>query len=209
MDLHTGLDEGLAQLGLPAAATARQNWLAYLDLLARWNRVHNLTAIREPERMLTHHLLDSLAVMPLVTANRLLDVGSGGGLPGIPLAIGQPDMQVTLVDSNQKKVSFLRQVVAELKLANVTVVAGRVEQLPDNIRYDGIISRAFAETAVFLRLTRHLLAPGGRWYVMKGVYPETELQALPSWAGLLSGQELQVPGLDARRHLLIVGDREA
>lgn len=209
MDLHAGLEEGLAQMGLSATATTRQNWLAYLDLLTRWNRVHNLTAIRDPEKMLTHHLLDSLAVLPLVTATRLLDVGSGGGLPGIPLAIGQPDMQVTLVDSNQKKASFLRQAVAELGLANVTVLAGRVEQMPGDAGYDGIISRAFAETALFLQLTRHMLAPGGRWYVMKGVYPEAELQALPSWAGLQSGQEIRVPGLDARRHLLIVGDREA
>lgn len=206
--MNQQLEEGLAGLGLSASTTTRQQWLAYLALLSRWNRVHNLTAIREEDKMLTHHLLDSLAVGPYLSATRLLDVGSGGGLPGIPLAISRPDLSVTLVDSNQKKASFLRQAVSELGLGNIKVVADRVEQLQDDAGYDAIISRAFAETSLFLRLTRPLLASGGRWYVMKGVYPDAELQNLPEWAVLQASHQLRVPGLDAQRHLLIVGDGE-
>ncbi len=200
-------------LGVTLDAVQAQRLMAYAALLDKWNRVHNLTALRDREKILTHHLLDSLAVLPWLTADRLLDVGSGGGLPGIPLAIARPELAVTLLDSNQKKTAFLRQAVIELGLPNVEVHAGRAEQfhaspaatLKTPQHYSGIIARAFAETAQLVALTQHLLAPQGRWYVMKGVYPHEELARLPVGAQLLSAHALQVPGLAAERHLLILG----
>ncbi len=208
MNLQVMLQQGLQQLGIDSTVAVQQRWLAYIALLDKWNRIHNLTAIREPEKMLTHHLLDSLAIMPyLKTGQRLLDVGSGAGLPGIPLAIALPDMSVTMVDSNQKKTSFLRQVIGELSLHNAHVVTGRVESVVPTDGYEVITSRAFSEMRVFLELTRHLLQPGGRWYVMKGVYPEQELQHLPGWAVVYDVHRLDVPEVNAHRHLLIAGEK--
>ena len=201
------------RLGVALDALQAQRLLAFVALLDKWNRVHNLTALREREKFMTHHVLDSLAVLPWLTADRLLDVGSGGGLPGIPLAIARPELMVTLLDSNQKKTAFLRQAVIELGLRNVEVHTGRAEQfhslhapaLKTPQYYSGIIARAFAETAQLVALTRHLLASGGRWYAMKGVYPHDELARLPADVRLLAAHELQVPGLVAERHLLILG----
>jgi 16S rRNA (guanine527-N7)-methyltransferase len=179
------------------------------ELLARWNRVYNLTAIRAGERMLTHHLLDSLSLVPPLRAVgaqqsrrpvRVLDVGSGGGLPGIPLAIACPQVEVTLVDTVQKKTAFLTQAALELHLTNVRVLHARVENLTG--QFDVITSRAFAALADFVAWTRHLLAPGGCWLAMKGRLDPTELAALPPSVSVVASLPLQVPGLAEERHLL-------
>jgi 16S rRNA (guanine527-N7)-methyltransferase len=194
------LDAGLAELGIHLPEAARQKLLAFRDLLLKWNRTYNLTALRDPEQALSHHLLDSLAILPHVGSGALLDVGSGGGLPGIPLAIARPDLPVTLVDTVQKKTTFLQQAAIELGLPNVAVRHARVEEMAG--QYAQITSRAFAEMARFVELTRHLLAPGGRWLAMKGARPDDEIAALP--AGIVVDQviPLHVPGLAADRHLV-------
>lgn len=198
----TQLAPGLAALGLDLPGSAQAKLLAYRDLLLKWNRTYNLTALRDPEQALSHHLLDSLAILPWVQAGSFLDVGSGGGLPGIPLAIARPDLQVTLVDAVQKKATFLQQAAIELELPNVKAVHARVENLEG--QYGQITSRAFSELAEFTRLTRHLLAPGGCWLAMKGVRPDAEVAALPDDIEIAAIEPLSVPGLDAERHLIIL-----
>lgn len=200
-----GLLAASQQMGVALQTQQAECLLAYMTLLEKWNRVHNLTAVREPEKMVTHHLLDSLSVVPyLIQEFRVLDVGSGGGLPGIPLAIVQPEVRVTLLDSNHKKTSFLQQAMIELALNNVDVVTARVEQYAPKGQYTGIICRAFAEMAEVIRLTQTLLAPAGRWYMMKGVYPEAELAKLPAEVVVKAIHELKVPNLAASRHLLVL-----
>lgn len=168
---HT-LEEGLTQLGLSINALPL---LHYLNLLHKWNQAYNLTAVREKHAMVYRHLLDSLAVFSLVKGPRLLDVGSGAGLPGIPLAIAHPFLQVVLVDSNGKKIRFLQAVKRELKLANVEIVQSRVENYHPAQGFDTVISRAFSDVGRFLTWTSHLVAPQGIWLAMKGRYPEAEL----------------------------------
>jgi 16S rRNA (guanine527-N7)-methyltransferase len=189
-------------LGLPDEAVERLE--RYLALLEKWNRVYNLTAIREPERMVTHHLLDSLAILPHVRGNRVLDVGSGAGLPGIPLAIARAELAVTLLDSNHKKAAFLQQAVADLRLANAAVVTARVESWPTEARFDTIVSRAFADLAEFVAASARLLAPGGAIAAMKGVHPHGELAGLPAGFRVREVVKLVVPLLDAERHLVLV-----
>lgn len=196
------LSTGLAELGTPLPAAAQQKLLAFRDLLLKWNKTYNLTALRDPAQAISHHLLDSLAILPHVTDGSLLDVGSGGGLPGIPLAIARPELAVSMVDTVQKKTTFLQQAVIELQLKNVTVHHARVEEMPG--QYAQISSRAFAEIPLFIQLTRHLLAPGGRWLAMKGVRPDAEIAALPADILVEAIIPLQVPGLDAERHLIIL-----
>lgn len=196
------LATGLAALGLDLPAAAQEKLLAYRDLLLKWNRTYNLTALRDPEQAISHHLLDSLAILPWVKAGSLLDVGSGGGLPGIPLAIARPDLQVTLVDAVQKKATFLQQAAIELGLPNVRAIHARVETLVG--QFGQITSRAFSDLAEFTRLTRHLLALEGRWLAMKGVRPADEMAALPAGISIAAIEPLAVPGLDAERHLIIL-----
>lgn len=202
MSLRTTLDQGLLELGLALPEDKRQQLLDYVALLNKWNKVHNLTAVRDPEEMVTLHLLDSLALLPHVQAKRLLDVGSGAGLPGIPLAICLPALHVTVMDSNQKKASFMLQAKAELGLDNLEVVCGRVEDYQPEAPFDVITSRAFSELALFVKLTRHLGTEGGQWLAMKGVYPQEELDKLD----LVPSQvlPLKVPGLQAQRHLVFL-----
>ena len=196
------LAAGLAELGLDLPAEAQHKLLAFRDLLLKWNKTYNLTALRDPEQAVSHHLLDSLAILPHVGDGALLDVGSGGGLPGIPLAIARPALSVTMVDTVQKKATFLQQAAIELGLKNVTAHHARVEEM--NGQFAQISSRAFAELKLFIELTRHLLAPGGRWLAMKGIRPDDEIAALP--AGIVVDHiiPLSVPGLDAERHLIIL-----
>jgi len=201
--LADALGRGLADLGLEVEADTRKRLLDYLALLGKWNQTYNLTAIREPERMLTHHLLDSLAILPHVDADNLLDVGSGAGLPGIPLAIVRPGLAVTVIDASRKKSDFMRQAAIELGLANVESIHGRVEDYRPARPFARIVSRAFSELAEFVRLTRHLLAGDGRWLAMKGTLPSTEIEAL-SGARVAGIERLRVPGLDAERHLIIM-----
>jgi 16S rRNA (guanine527-N7)-methyltransferase len=204
MSTQQQLAAGVAALGLTLPEGAEAKLLAYLALLDKWNRVYNLTAVRDVERMVSHHLLDSLAAVPYFQAEAVLDVGSGGGLPGIPLAIVRPELQVTLIDSVAKKTAFLLQAKAELGLANLNVVTGRVEDFRPETGFDIITSRAFSDLKEFVTLTRHLLNPGGQWLAMKGLMPHEEIVLLPAWAKVSANHALQVPGLDARRHLIVL-----
>lgn len=203
------LADGIAALGLDAlvGTEAQVRLLAYLRLLDKWNRTHNLTAIRETDRMVTHHLLDSLAVLPHLPARtglRLIDIGSGGGLPGIPLAIVRPDWQIALLDSNFKKATFLRQAAIELPLPNAEVVATRVQEYVPPARFDIAISRAFSDLAAFAGASGGLLVPGGRLVAMKGVYPHEEIGDLPAGIGVTHTPSLTIPGLVGERHLVIM-----
>lgn len=198
------LARGIAALGVTVPAAAQQTLLDYLALIGKWNRVHNLTAIRESGEMVTHHLLDSLAVLPHLPGRRVLDVGSGAGLPGLVLAIVHPDWPVTVLDSNQKKAAFLRQAVIELKLANVEVVCERVEKLDRPQAYDVVISRAFSDLAAFVAAALPWVAPGGVLAAMKGVYPREEIAQLPATVRQRQDIALTVPGLGAERHLLLL-----
>lgn len=191
-------------LGLPGEGETAARLLAYLELLARWNHSYNLTAVRDPREMVTRHLLDSLAVLPWVGAGRLLDVGAGAGLPGIPLAIARETLEVTLVDSAGKKVRFMRHVKRELGLENIEPLHARVETLQAGEQFDPVISRAFTSLAEFAAAVRHLAVPGTRLLAMKGRYPEAEIELLPDWLALDSVEELRVPGLHEQRHLVIM-----
>jgi len=199
------LEQGLAELGLALSSEAQQKLLAYATLLYKWNRTYSLTALREQDKAVSHHLLDSLAVLPFVVARTLLDVGSGGGMPGIPLAIARPELRVTLLDSNSKKAAFLKQAAIELALPNISVHCGRVEQYHPQDCFPAITSRAFSELADFVRLTRHLLAGDGRWLAMKGVWPHDEIARLPPDVAVDAVHRLVVPGVDAERHLVLMG----
>jgi 16S rRNA (guanine527-N7)-methyltransferase len=201
--LRPDLESGLRQLGLDAALAAPL--LAYLALLARWNATYNLTAIRDPREMLVKHLLDSLAMQPYVRdLATLADLGTGPGLPGIPLAIATPALQVTLVESNGKKARFLREAVRQLKLANVQVAESRIEAFRPEATFDAITARALATLPLILELGGHLPGPNGRLLAMKGVLPEDEIAALPAGWRLQAVHPLTVPGLGAERHLLEV-----
>jgi len=204
MTLNAALADGLARLALVLPDVAQRKLIEYINLIGKWNRVYNLTAIREPEKVLTHHILDSLAVAPHVCARTLLDVGSGAGLPGIPLALALPKVQVTLLDSNQKKCTFLNQAVIELKLDNVKVVCARIEEWQTDQRFDLVISRAFSELAKFVASTARLCVPGGKLLAMKGIEPLAEIQQLPNQFHLSHVTALKVPGLDAQRHLVFM-----
>jgi 16S rRNA (guanine527-N7)-methyltransferase len=204
IDPHASLAEGLAALGVVLPAAAREKLLAYAALLYKWNRTYNLTALRDPAQALSHHLLDSLAILPFVPAGGLLDVGSGGGMPGIPLAIARPDLPVTLLDSNSKKSAFLQQAAIELALANISVHGGRVEQYHPSVGFSAITSRAFSELADFVQLSRHLLAADGRWLAMKGVRPDAEIARLPPDIAAEAVHRLAVPGVDGERHLVVL-----
>lgn len=206
-DVRTLLDAGIDTLGLPLDARQRDALVRYVALLAKWNRTYNLTAIREPSRMVTHHLLDSLAILPHLpdaAALRLLDVGSGGGVPGIPLAIARPGWQVDLVDPIHKKAAFSTQAALELGLTNVRAHAARVEDLVPAAPYDLIVSRAFSDLATFVQVSLRHLAPDGSLVAMKGVHPAEELAELGSDIRVAATPAVAVPGLDAARHLVFM-----
>ncbi len=198
------LQRGIAQLGIELGTDAQQKLLEYLTLLHKWNKVYNLTAIRDPQQMVSNHLLDSLAVAPYLWSGRWLDVGCGAGLPGMVLAIARPDWQFTLLDSNSKKTSFVQQAIIDLKLSNAAVRCARAEEWKPDEKFDGIISRAFAEIADFIEATRHLLSDGGRWVAMKGRMLEQETKQLPADVKIEQLISLHVPGLKAARHLAIL-----
>jgi len=210
MTVSLGLTEGLAALGVPLPSDAAHRLAAYVALLDKWNRAYNLTAIREPARMVTHHVLDALAILPELpdaAALRLLDVGSGGGVPGIPLAIARPGWSVTLLDSNRKKTTFLTQAAIELGLRNVEAVTARVEAFEPRAPFDVIVSRAFSDLADFAQGAAPHLARNGVLAAMKGVYPDEEIAQLPPGFAVLRAPAVHVPGLDARRHLILLQPR--
>jgi 16S rRNA (guanine527-N7)-methyltransferase len=203
------LAQGLVELNIAMTLEQQQRILQYVVLLNKWNKVYNLTAVREPERMIGVHMLDSLAVLPHLTqtkthAQRLLDVGTGGGLPGIALAIARADMHVTMLDSLQKKTTFVRQAIGELLLTNAAVVCERVEQFKPVEKFDVVISRAFAELNDFVNGAAHLLAEDGRVFAMKGVNPVDEIARLPDGFEVEKVIELNVPQVEGQRHLVIV-----
>lgn len=204
MTIEDQLARGIAALGVDLPAAAQARLLQFAALLAKWNRVYNLTALREDAQVASHHLLDSLAVLPHLDATRLVDVGSGGGLPGIPLAIARPQCEIALVETSHKKATFLQQARIELDLANVSVVNERVEQWQSEAVYDAVISRAFSDIADFVRLTAHLVGEGGRWYAMKGVLPHDEIARMPAGFRVARVIPLEVPGLHAARHLIVI-----
>lgn len=217
--LEPTLREGLAELGLSLPQLASTRLLAYLHLIAQWNKVYNLTAIRDPQAMLTQHLLDCLAIVPALRRGlagqggggaggprRVLDVGSGAGLPGVVLAICEPGWQVTCVDAVAKKASFIRQVAAELGLPNLQATHQRVEAMPG--QHDLITSRAFATLADFIALTRGRLAPGGCWAAMKAHLADDERRAVPADVEVFHVEPLAVPGLDATRCLVWMRPRD-
>ena len=206
-DLDPPLRAGLAALALPGELAPPL--LAYLDLLARWNRTYNLTAVRDPREMVSRHLLDSLAMEPFLDGiDSLADLGTGPGLPGIPLAIARPGLRVTLVEANGKKARFLREAVRTLGLANAEVAESRIEALDRPGAFDAITARALATLPQILEFGGHLLAPGGKLLAMKGMRPDEEIAALPRGWRLETLHRLTVPGLDGERHLAVVG-REA
>ena len=198
-ELHAGLLELTGREPEPGELAALES---YLDLLQRWNRTYNLTAVRDPREMVTRHLLDSLSILPFISSDRLLDAGTGAGLPGIPLAIFRPRLELTLLDSAGKKIRFLNHVCRELGLANVSPVQDRLESYRTEHRFDEIVSRAFSSLEAFAVAARHL-GPS-RLLAMKGRYPAAELETLPGWVKLQSVEKLRVPGLKEERHLVIM-----
>ncbi len=199
------LQEGAGEIGISLDDNQLKKLCDYLFLLGKWNSTYNLTAVRKPREMLTHHLLDSLSVVSfLAECGNLLDVGSGGGLPGLVLAIVYPELKVTLVDVVHKKTAFMNQVKIELGLKNVTVCTGRVEELSVERKFDVIISRAFSSLSDFVNLSRHLLDRNGRFYAMKGLIPEEEISNLDSAWKVSRIESLKVPFLKAQRHLIII-----
>jgi len=203
-DLQKLLAQGLIDLGIDATERQTSQLLRYLELMQKWNKAYNLTAIRDPQQMLVRHLLDSLAVVPHIAQTDLIDVGSGGGLPGIPLAILSPQQAITTLDSNSKKTRFQSQVKIELGLTNLEVIHGRVEAL-ENRQFSQVISRAFASIIDMVTLSQGLLAEKGVFLAMKGRYPDAELAELPLQFRLQQSYALHIPGLEEERHLLVLG----
>ncbi|WP_409075025.1 16S rRNA (guanine(527)-N(7))-methyltransferase RsmG [Pantoea sp. C3] len=183
----------------------KQQLIGYVSLLDKWNKAYNLTSVRDPQQMLVRHILDSIVVAPHLKGSRFIDVGTGPGLPGIPLAIVMPEAHFTLLDSLGKRVRFLRQVQHELGLENITPVQIRVEEFPSEPPFDGVISRAFASLEDMVNWCHHLPAPEGRFFALKGVRPDDEIASLPAGYKLDAVVELKVPQLDGERHLVIIG----
>ena len=205
MSPAAALAQGCVDLGLPVPDQVQGKLIAYIELIAKWNRVYNLTAVREPARMVASHLLDCLAIVPqLDEAAAVLDVGSGAGLPGIPLALMWPRARVTLLDSNHKKATFLRQAAIELALDNADIVCDRVETWQAPRPFDLVVSRAFSDLGEFAQISGRLCAPAGTMAAMKGIYPHEELTQLPPGIGLKGVITLKVPGLRAERHLVLL-----
>ncbi len=194
----------LDNAGITLPENQKQQLVGYVELLHKWNKAYNLTSVRDPEEMLVRHILDSIVVEPHLQGTRFIDVGTGPGLPGIPLAIVRPDAHFTLLDSLGKRVRFLRQVQHELGLENIAPVQSRVEAFPAEPGFDGVISRAFASLTDMVNWCHHLPAEKGRFYALKGLRPDDEIAALPEAFSLEEIIRLQVPALDGERHLVII-----
>ncbi len=208
MDNKQILQDGLQQMGIDLSVPQQLQLLAFVELLKKWNSTYNLTALRDPQSVISHHILDSLTLLPYVAdARGLIDVGSGGGMPGIPTAIARPDLPVALLDANSKKTAFLQQTAIELGLSNVQVITGRVEAMVGE-QFDVITSRAFAELGDFVGITKQLMAKGGRWAAMKGVYPYEEIAQLPDTVEVVQVDKLQVPHLGAERHMVVLRKKD-
>ena len=204
IDLNEILSKGLRQLNLAQSLDDKQQntLIKYVELLNKWNKTYNLTAVRKPEQMVTRHLLDSLSICPYLRGKHILDVGTGAGLPGIPLAVVFPERQFTLLDSNNKKTRFVVQAVSELELPNVDVVQSRVEEFESEVLFDTIISRAYSAIGDMVEQTSHLLASDGVFLAMKGINPIAEIDELSSSYTIEENHVIKVPGLEEERHLL-------
>lgn len=204
--LEAALKRGISELDLELSDEKIEKLIRYLNLLIKWNKAYNLTAVRDPMEMVTRHLIDSLSVVPYIKGERIIDVGSGPGLPGIPLAICYPQLPVTTLDSNGKKTRFQVQVKSELNLENLTIINDRVENC-DFEPFDQVISRAFASLQDMINWTHQLCSEDGVFLAMKGLYPQEELSALPDGYELKICHRLNVPGTEGERHLLVLGRR--
>lgn len=202
MTLAHQLDSLLGQTPLQVSPAQRQQLVAYVELLNKWNKAYNLTSVRNPEDMLVKHILDSLVVGPKLSGQHFIDVGTGPGLPGIPLAILYPERNFVLLDSLGKRITFLRQVVFQLKLTNVTPMLSRVEEFQPEQPFDGVLSRAFASLQDMVNWCQHLIDTNGRFYALKGLLPEQEFSELPDNIQVSASHQLQVPQLDGERHLI-------
>lgn len=198
-EIETTLQQGVDDLKLSLSSAQVKLLLDYLGLLIKWNKAYNLTAVRDPLQMVTRHLLDSLAILPYLNGQRIIDIGTGAGLPGIPLAIANPERTYCLLDSNGKKIRFLQQVVVQLGLKNVTTVEDRAERYASELCFDSVVARAVGSVADILSQTQHLLCPDGQWLLMKGQYPQEELAAVDAAAKVI---DYEVPGLNEQRHLI-------
>lgn len=201
-------DNAVQQLGLSVSSEQKQKLLSFLQLLHKWNKAYNLTSVRDPEQMLYVHILDSIAIDPHLSAQRYIDVGTGPGLPGIPLAVMNPDKHFTLLDSLGKRIRFIKQVAYELSLTNIEPVQSRVEDFQPDSAFDGVLSRAFASIADMLQWCHHLTDNKGAFLALKGQYPEQELNALPAQFSVLKAEQIVVPGLDADRYLITMKKTE-
>jgi 16S rRNA (guanine527-N7)-methyltransferase len=202
-DLKALLADGVAEIGIEIDDQRRRALLGYLSLLKRWNRVYNLTTVKSDADFVTRHLLDSLSVVPYLHGRNVIDIGSGAGLPGIPVALACPDISVTLLDSNAKRCRFLRQVQAQLKLQNVSIVQQRAEKFHPHEKFDSLLSRAFSSLSSFIACSGHLLADGGQLLAMKGQWPGDESVEMPTGFRIKDVIKLHVPGLPEQRHLII------
>ncbi len=206
--LAASLQSGIDALALSLTPGQQEKLLAYVALLNKWNKVYNLTAVREPERMIGLHILDSLSLLPHLEGTRsMLDVGSGGGLPGICVAIAVPALNVVMLDSLQKKTTFVRQAIGELEIANAKVVCERVESYQPPSQFEIVTSRAFADLADFVKGAAHLVAPGGQMLAMKGAYPHDEISRLAALATpyrVVEVVALRVPQVEGKRHLVVM-----
>lgn len=204
MKLETSLSRGLGAMGLDLPERTRERLVAFLRLLEKWNRAYNLTAVREIEQMIPRHLLDSLSVLPYLRGPRVLDVGTGAGLPGIPLALARPDLEFTLLDGNAKKIRFVTQAIHDLGVTNATPAQSAVEHYRPGTRFDTVVARALASIPDMLSACRHLCAPDGAILAMKGVFPQEELAAVNAGFKVRDVARLAVPGLEGARHLVIL-----
>jgi len=204
----TKLTSLLKAAGISLSDQQKEQLVAYVGLLDKWNKAYNLTSVRDPQQMLVRHILDSIVVAPHLKGERFIDVGTGPGLPGIPLAIVMPQAHFTLLDSLGKRVRFLRQVQHELGLTNVTPVQSRVEEFPAEPPFDGVISRAFASLEDMVSWCHHLPSAQGAFYALKGVRPDEEIASLPAGFRLVTVEALKVPELDGERHLVVIARQE-
>lgn len=207
--LRTQLDSLIAQTSLEVSERQREQLVGYVEMLNKWNKAYNLTSVREPSDMLVKHILDSIVVSPHLQGQRFIDVGTGPGLPGIPLAIMNPEMDFTLLDSLGKRIRFIKQVLHELKIENVTPVQSRVEEFQPQDKFDGVLSRAFASMLDMLEWCHHLpKTQTGRFMALKGQLPQDEIEQLPEWCSVTDIKALQVPELEGERHLVILSRKE-
>ncbi|RUO75032.1 16S rRNA (guanine(527)-N(7))-methyltransferase RsmG [Pseudidiomarina sediminum] len=207
MTLQQKLTQLLDAAHLDIAASQQQQLVRLVELLNKWNKAYNLTSVRDPMQMVSRHIVDSLVVLPYLSGQRFIDVGTGPGLPGLPLAIAQPDKEFVLLDSLGKRIRFIRQVCHELGLKNVNAVQSRVEDYQPETKFDGVISRAFASLSDMLTWCQHLPQPQGHYFALKGQYPEAEIAALPTAFKVEDVFALDVPEVDAERHLVIISTR--